>query len=325
MGELHKYRLHNVEGLERMKERGRGSYGAVYELSVNGVPCIGKRLHNILVGRVSEIQISEEDRRSIVGKFKSECETLSRLRHPNIVQFMGVHFGDSEDDIVLVMEYLHMDLETCINKYNSTLSLPYKLKILRDVAYGLSYLHSCSVIHRDLNQGNVLLTQALTAKIADLGASKVIDYSTQLTGMSTVPGALGYMPPEAMRSPALYDTQLDSFSYGHLSLYLLLGRYPHLIDSDITALDVEAKTIQIAKRRGSLKALGTSHILYDIIKNCLSDEPNSRPTSRELATKLTKLCSSNIIPFINILDYAEVLMYSIWHLSTSSDNIVGTS
>lgn len=306
-GDLHKCRLHNVEGLDSMRERGRGSYGAVYELSVNGVPCIGKRLHNILVGRGNEIYVNDEERRSIVAKFKKECSTLSGLRHPNIVQFIGVYYEDGrEDDIFLLMEHLHMDLETCINKYSTSLSLPYRLRILRDVAYGLSYLHSQSIIHRDLNQGNVLLTESLTAKIADLGASKVIGYSTQLTAMSTVPGALGYMPPEAMLSPAIYNTQLDCFSYGHLALYLLLGKYPHLIDSHITAADVEAKTLQLAKRSGSMKALGPTHVMYGIIRSCLMDEPSSRPTSKELVSQMVKLCDLNFIPYTNIMDYVEV-------------------
>ena len=310
--QLENYVLKDVDGLERLKERGRGCYGSVYELTVNGVPCIGKRLHNILLGRVREVQVSDQERTTIIGRFKLECDVLSRLRHPNVVQFMGVHLGATEMDVTLIMESLHMDLEKCIKTHNHTLTLPYKFNILRDIAYGLSYLHSCSVIHRDLNQGNVLLTEALTAKIADLGASKVIDYSNEVIGMSTFPGALGYMPPEAMQSPAVYDTKLDCFSFGQLSLYVLNGVFPSLVDSNITAKDVQEKSIQMAKRRSSLISLGSSHVMYNVIVQCLSDEPYKRPSSRELASIMTNVSSLYPIQYKNILDYIEVYTTNIY-------------
>ena len=308
MADLKKYLLQNVEGLEKLKERGRGCYGSVFELTVNGVPCIGKRLHSILVGRVKEINVSDEDRLSIIAKFKNECDVLASLRHPNIVQFMGVHFGETgSEDVTLIMEALHMDLEKCINTYGSGgFPLPYKLQILRDVAYGLSYLHSCSVIHRDLNQGNVLLTESLTAKIADLGASKVVEYSSEILGLSTLPGAIAYMPPEAMQSPAIYNEKLDCFSFGHLSLYLLNEKFPNLVDADITYQDVQQKGIQRAKRRSSIVALGNLHVMHNVIIQCLADEPLKRPTSRELATIMTNVCSLIPLQHKNILDLVGV-------------------
>ena len=101
------------------------------------------------------------------------CVLLSGLRHPNIVQMLGVHYGGSDEaDISLIMEYMHMDLEHCMKTYPD-IPLPYKTSILRDVAYGLVYLHSIPIIHRDLNAGNVFLTESLTAKVADLGVAKL--------------------------------------------------------------------------------------------------------------------------------------------------------
>ena len=159
-----------VKGLEEGKERGRGCYGAVYEVRLHGLPCIAKRLHDILVGRGREKLVSGTESRAVIKRFREECVLLSRLRHPNIVQFMGVYYGRDEADISLIMEYLHMDLEQCIKTYPN-IPLSYKTSILRDVAYGLAYLHSIFVIHRDLNAGNVLLTESLRAKIADLGVA----------------------------------------------------------------------------------------------------------------------------------------------------------
>ena len=307
--ELRQYSISNIEGLENFRERGRGCYGAVYEVRVNGVPCIAKRIHNILLGREGEVAVSREEKEAIIAKFREECLTLSKLRHPNIVQFMGVHFGKDEGDITLIMESVHMDLEKCIRTYPN-IPLSFKLSILRDIAYGLSYLHSLSpnpIIHRDLNQGNILLTEALTAKIVDLGASKVVDYSTQsLTTMTAVPGAMGYMPPEAMQTPAVYDTKLDCFSYGNLLLYVLNGKFPELVDANITLEDVRLKEIQIAKRRASIIALGPQHILSDVVKRCLSDVSSSRPSSIEIVNIMEEAVRIHPKDFQNILDVLQV-------------------
>ena len=302
---LENHVLENIEGLEHFKERGRGCYGAVFEVNFNGVPCIAKKLHNILIGRDREVSVSEEEKKAIIAKFKQECLILSRLRHPNIVQFLGVCLGSREDDVTLIMESVHMDLEKCIRTYPN-MPLEYKVCILRDVAYGLSYLHSVSVIHRDLNQGNVLLTEALTAKIADLGASKVVDRTDALTGLTTAPGAIGYMPPEAQKSPAVYDCKLDCFSFGHLALYILNSKMPHLVDSNITAIDTHRKQIQRAKRKSSLTALGTGHIFYDLVNQCLFDEPHRRPSSRELAKFLADAAKRYPVQYKNTLEYLEV-------------------
>ena len=109
----------SIEGLHlgERREKGRGCYGAVYEVQVNGLPCIAKRLHDILVGRGDQETVREEDVRAVVNRFREECSLLSSLRNPNVVQFMGVHFGRDEADISLIMEYMHMDLEHCIKTY----------------------------------------------------------------------------------------------------------------------------------------------------------------------------------------------------------------
>ncbi len=48
--DLAAYEIQDVVGLEDATERGRGSFGAVYEVEVYGVPCVAKCLHDILIG-----------------------------------------------------------------------------------------------------------------------------------------------------------------------------------------------------------------------------------------------------------------------------------
>ena len=65
---LEQFVLSGVEGLDKRREKGRCCYGAVYEVELNGVPCIAKRLHMILVSRGQEQKrpVSEEDRRPAI-------------------------------------------------------------------------------------------------------------------------------------------------------------------------------------------------------------------------------------------------------------------
>ena len=297
------YEINFIEGLGEGKERGRGSYGAVYEVRVNGVPCIAKRLHDILVGRGGQEPVEANQRAKLIGKFQEECDLLSNLRHPNVVQFMGVHYGRDEADIGLIMECMNMDLEHCMKTYPN-FPLPYKTRILRDVAYGLAYLHSIPIIHRDLNAGNVLLTESLRAKIADLGVAKLFDREVAMKRTRTVcPGAQDFMPPESLTKSPKYSDKLDLFSFGHLAIYLVNQEAPHVEDSTILARDVLNKQIQVGKRRRSLDQMGgPRHPLYATVVQCLSDTPDQRPTSRDLVRRMEELCDQYSIAHKNTLE-----------------------
>ena len=301
--DLRKLQIANdVQGLNNAEKKGAGSYGAVYKVQVNGVPCIAKRLHDILVGRGENEPVGNEQMRGAVKQFNQECVLLSRLRHPNIVQFMGVHSGDNEADVSLIMEYMHMDLEHCINTYPN-IPLPYKTSILRDITYGLAYLHSSNIIHRDLNTGNILLTQSLQAKIADVGMSKVFDRKIAMLRIrTTCPGASDFMPPEALVRSPKYDEKLDVFSFGHLTLCLINQESPNLNDSTIIEDDVSKKQIQVGKRREALERMGSRHPLHSIVVQCLSDISEQRPTSRELVTRMERICQQHPIPHKNLLE-----------------------
>ena len=66
--------------MDKRREKGRGCYGAVYEVWLHGVPCNAKRLHDILVGRGQEEPVSEEDRRAAISRFREECVLTSSAR-----------------------------------------------------------------------------------------------------------------------------------------------------------------------------------------------------------------------------------------------------
>ena len=79
----------HLEGLDQRSEIGRGSFGAVYEVKMNGLPCIAKGLHDILLGHGGNLTIREADKKAIRAKFHNEYALLGNLKHPNIIQFLG--------------------------------------------------------------------------------------------------------------------------------------------------------------------------------------------------------------------------------------------
>ena len=128
---LEPYKLTGVKVTDR--ELGRGSCATVIELEYLGLKCAGKKIHELLL-RQGDTSYSS-------SRFKQECQLVSQIRHPNVVQFLGVHFQEGMRASILVMESLPTNLTFCIEKYGI---LPNEISysILHDVALGLFYLHS---------------------------------------------------------------------------------------------------------------------------------------------------------------------------------------
>ncbi len=158
-------------------------------------------------------------------KYQRECQLMAGLRHPNITQFLGLCFLEGSDLPLLVMERLEMSVDDLL-ECAPNIPFPVKISILTDTCSGLVYLHgrSSPIVHRDLTARNVLLTSSLTAKITDMGNSRILDLmrpARLAQTMSKLPGTLLYMPPEALTETHRYGASVDVFSFGHFALYVL--------------------------------------------------------------------------------------------------------
>ena len=290
----------DIQGLEDEDTRGSGSYGAVYAVKVRGTSRIAKRLHSILVGA----DVNQSEKQGIRERFLNECLLLSKLDHQNVVKFVGVHFSpEDRSDVTLIMEQLHMDLSKFLDPdQRPNIDTLTKLSILRDVSSGLLYLHTRlakPIIHCDLTAGNVLLTEDFKqAKIADLGLSKLIDHHLHRVVTRTMcPGTLAYMPPEALTDKPKYDTPLDVFSFGQLSLYVALQQFPEIVfelppDQSIRAYQLGE--VAVLKRKKWLDMLPEDHCLRDLILSCLRDDSNKRPSTERLNMKIKVLWEARL-------------------------------
>ncbi len=156
-----------VNNNARLTERviGYGSYGTVVEVELDGLICAGKKLHEVLL----------EGGPGIIQRFLEECALLSNLRHPNIVQFLGICFDRESNIPILLMERMMYNLDEILES-NPDIPLDIKCSILHDSALGVRHLHGRSppIIHRDLTAKNILLTSDMTAKISDLGVARLL-------------------------------------------------------------------------------------------------------------------------------------------------------
>ena len=259
---------------------GHGSYATVLELEYMGLRCSGKKIHD------------PDDTK----RFANECRLLSRLRHPNIVCFLGLHFQQVEEIPILVMEFLPTNLASCIEQYHarycSILPKGISYSILHDVALGLRYLHSETppIIHGDLSSNNILLTSSMTAKISDFGRANVLGQEQANSGFVWAPGNPDIMPPEAMVANPTYSTSIDEFSYGVLMIHTFSGKYPKPQVAICTKPDGTMIPVSEAERRKVfLRAIGKNHPLMDLILKCIHNHPQARANADEIVKRLVEM------------------------------------
>ena len=274
---------------------GAGAYGSVEEVAVPGAICAAKKIHDFFLNT------------SLVpSQFVKECQIMSTLRHPNIVQFLGVCFLPGSRLPALVMERLLTSLHDLLDPETDTPPPPdapkpffpqsLKCSILHNVACGLAYLHERSplIIHRDLSARNVLLNSGMVAKIADLGVARIVPRMRVAATMTKGPGAIIYMSPEAMESkPAekeeekdkksKYDASIDIFSFGVLAIFTLCQTFPCdlLTPTYREGRQLKARTELERRERYMRRQLREKHPLLQMIEGCL-DFPEDRPSIREV-------------------------------------------
>ena len=280
------------------KELGRGAYGKVFTVNHLGLPCAAKEIHSLLLDGVSP-----EEKKAIKDGFMRECYHSSLIRHPNIVQFIGVYYTERSDLPIMVMELMDMSLTSYIGKNQSNIAVESKLSILYDISLGLSHLHGRrpAVVHRDLSSNNVLLTSHLIAKISDLGTAKMIKADSKQTKsrLTTVPGTLHFMPPEALdEDDPDYGTPVDVFSFGGVALHLFSEEWP--TPSGPKKRDPVTRKLvalsEVQRRQQYLDAMPMEcATLKEMVMRCLDDDPDERPPIKEVS----QLIKSVKVPVIN--------------------------
>ena len=276
--------LNGVTPLDR-DELGRGAYGRVYAIKYHGTICAAKEIHSILVEGVEQAQMQRT-----VQSFMRECRQCSTLRHPNVVQFLGVYYPSAEDGVcgrirlpVMVMEMLADSLTTLVDKHEK-IPVHIKFSIIHDVSLGLCYLHNHDppIVHRDLSPNNILLTTHHIAKISDLGVAKVIKADSTKT-MTKAPGTADFMCPEALTDDPEYGPPMDVFSFAGIILHTFTQQWPH--PTEQVQFDCKTRKMvafsEVERRQQFLEKFGgrrEAKVLRPLVEKCLDNDPAIRPT-----------------------------------------------
>ena len=272
---------------------GIGSYGAVYKARCDQLPCAAKVLHPIL------FSTRDPASRRIVERFEQECQFLSGMRHPNIIQYLGTCHDPESGLPVLLMELMDYSLTSFLERPDDPPPLPFHIQvdISLDVAQALAYLHSNEVLHRDLSSNNVLLIGSSRAKVTDFGMARAAGPNPRLT-VTFCPGTMGYMSPEALQEPPAYTTKLDIFSCGVLHIQIITRKFPdpgpriHRVEVNDPRFPlgrVEVPVPERDHRRSHIDLIDPTHPLLRIALDCLKDKEGERPSAEQLCSRLAAL------------------------------------
>ncbi|KAJ3673386.1 hypothetical protein LUZ60_006760 [Juncus effusus] len=258
---------------------GKGSFGEILRAYWRGTPVAVKR-----------ILPSLSDDRLVTQDFRHEVNLLVKLRHPNIVQFLGA--VTDRKPLMLITEFLRGgDLHQYL-KEKGALSPATAVNFALDMARGMAYLHNEPnvVIHRDLKPRNVLLVNSSAdhLKVGDFGLSKLINvkHSNDIYKLTGETGSYRYMAPEVFRHRR-YDKKVDVFSFAMI-LYEMLEGEPPLSNCE----PYEAAKYVADGRRPSFRSKNHIPDLKDLIEVCWSPDMNQRPSFIEILKKLERIKES---------------------------------
>ena len=271
---------------------GNGSDATVFEVDWNGTVCAAKRLHEIFLEDQSIGGVAK-----LIGNFEAECLTWSKLRHPSVVQFLGVHMDRRARLPVLVMEKMDTSLRTYLEDHSKEqFPLHQKTFVLRQVTQSLTYLHSQNppLVHHDLSPNNVLLNVAsLVTKVSDFGMSRVINPSA-VTRKSSIKGTLAFMAPEALHDPPRYNEKLDVFSFGNVVISTLTHEWPNPGPPTKYEGDVFVAVTELQRREHYFVKFSAQEkqLFLPIVRQCLENRPDKRPSSVMLVQELRRIEST---------------------------------
>ncbi|KAF3625930.1 Serine/threonine-protein kinase CTR1 [Capsicum annuum] len=256
-----------------LKERiGAGSFGTVHRADWNGSDVAVK------------ILMEQDFHAERYKEFLREVSIMKRLRHPNIVLFMGAVTGPP--NLSIVTEYLSRgSLYGLLHKPGAreVLDERRRLCMAYDVAKGMNYLHKRKppIIHRDLKSPNLLVDKKYTVKVCDFGLSR-LKANTFLSSKSAA-GTPEWMAPEVLRDEPSNEKS-DTYSFGVIlwELATLQQPWSNLNPPQVVAaVGFKGMRLEIPH--------DLNHQVTTIIEACWMNEPWKRPSFSAIMDMLRSL------------------------------------
>ncbi|CAK9231695.1 unnamed protein product [Sphagnum troendelagicum] len=208
--------------------------------------------------------------------FCNEISILSRLRHPNVILFLGA--CTRPPHLSMVTEYMHIGSLYRLIHFSGQgkgLSWRRRLKMLRDICRGMMCVQRMKIIHRDLKSANCLVDKHWSVKICDFGLSTIVMDSAVCN--PTAVGTPEWTAPELLRNELVTD-KCDVFSFGVIIWELATLKRPWEGVKPMEVADAVAHHGARLEIPGGL--IGT------LIADCWQEAPAARPSYEEILTRL---------------------------------------
>ncbi|XBH67209.1 hypothetical protein VPH35_095626 [Triticum aestivum] len=256
------------------RQVGGGGHGTVYKGILSDLHVVAIKKSNIMV-------------KSEINEFINEVSILTQINHKNIVKLIGCCL---EIEVPLLAYEFISNGTLCDYLHKKPLrSVPWQdiLRIATEIGKALSYLHSgisVPVIHRDIKSTNILLDDALTAKVSDFGASRYIPRDkTTITTM--VQGTLGYLDP------------IDVYSFGVILIEFLTRKMPIIYRSStgdglvaqFVELIAEGNLVEILDPQVIEEGGRQAEVVASLAMSCTKIRAEERPTMRSVEMTLEAL------------------------------------
>ncbi|KAL1315993.1 serine/threonine-protein kinase STY17 [Arachis duranensis] len=246
---------------------GSGSFGDLYR----GTYCS----QDVAIKVLKPERISTD----MLREFAQEVYIMRKIRHKNVVQFIGA--CTRPPNLCIVTEFMSRgSLYDFLHKQRGVFKLPSLLKVAIDVSKGMNYLHQNNIIHRDLKTANLLMDENEVVKVADFGVARV---QTQSGVMTAETGTYRWMAPEVIEHKP-YDQKADVFSFGIALWELLTGELPY---SYLTPLQAAVGVVQKGLRPTIPK--NTHPRLSELLQRCWQQDPLLRPDFSEIKEILQQI------------------------------------
>ncbi|XP_062186442.1 serine/threonine-protein kinase STY17-like isoform X2 [Phragmites australis] len=214
----------------------------------------------------------------MLREFAQEVYIMKKVRHKNVVQFIGA--CTRPPILCIVKEFMHRgSIFDFLYNRRGNFQLQDVLRIASDVSKGMNYLHQINIIHRDLKTANLLMDDQVV-KVADFGVARVKDQSGVMTAET---GTYRWMAPEVIEHLP-YDHRADVFSFGIVLWELLTGKLPY---QDMTPLQAAVAVVQ-KDLRPNIPA-DTHPMLVNLLQKCWQKDPALRPTFAEILDILSSI------------------------------------
>ena len=281
---------------------GIGAYGKVCLAQCDNLPCAAKIIHETLFDPAAERQMPRgREHRLPIRRFQQECQFLNTIRHPNVIQYLGMYTDPDTGLPVLLMELMDDSLTHFLEA--ATQQIPYHIQvnICHDITMALTFLHANGIVHRDLSSNNVLLTgNGVRAKVTDFGMAKLGDINPRASRLTFTmcPGTDVYMPPEAVEDQPVYNEKMDCFSFGVIVVQILTRQFPKPGDRmqrvEINHPGLPRGTLKVCipevdRRQNHISRVDPNHTLLPISLECLKDRDVERPSAQQLCERVKAL------------------------------------